>query len=74
VEAGFDAFEEAGGDQGFDCHLEVASAEALAAPLEVVFCQALLARQEDGSQHLALSFPIHSFEGSSIRTYVRVGI
>jgi hypothetical protein len=45
MKAGFDAFEEAGGDQGLDRRLDLGRAQSLAALLQVRFCQALIARQ-----------------------------
>jgi hypothetical protein len=54
MEAGFDAFEEAGVEEGDDGSLDVGGVEALALFLEVLFCEALIAGQQDGSQDLRL--------------------
>jgi hypothetical protein len=54
MEAGFDAFEEAGVEEGDDGSLDVGSVEALALLVEVLFCEAVLAGQQDGSQDLRL--------------------
>ena len=74
MEAGFDAFEEAGGDQGRDRGLDVGGAEALAARLEIGFCQTVVSGQEDGSENsrltLAISPACHAFEPS--KGYERV--
>jgi hypothetical protein len=49
MEAGFDAFEEAGVEEGSDGSLDGGGVEAFALRLEVLFCEALLAGQQDGS-------------------------
>jgi hypothetical protein len=54
MEAGFDAIEEAGVEEGDDGSLDVVGVEALALLLEILFCEAVFSGQQDGSQDLRL--------------------